>query len=76
MAAAAITLEGAGASARAAGVVIFLLITAPVSAHMIARAAYLAGAGLTPRTWIDERETLERRPETDARTGTDPTPED
>ncbi|MEO0681129.1 MAG: monovalent cation/H(+) antiporter subunit G [Pseudomonadota bacterium] len=59
MAGAALTLEGAGAAARAAGVVAFLLITAPVSAHVIARAAYLAGARLSPRTWIDEREALE-----------------
>ncbi|MEM1314068.1 MAG: monovalent cation/H(+) antiporter subunit G [Pseudomonadota bacterium] len=55
---AALTLDGSGASARAVGVIVFLLLTAPVSAHVIARAAYLAGAALSPRTWIDERAQL------------------
>ena len=45
----------AGAAARAGGTMIFLLLTAPVAAHMIARAAYRSGARLSPRTWLDER---------------------
>ncbi|MEM6438778.1 MAG: monovalent cation/H(+) antiporter subunit G [Pseudomonadota bacterium] len=55
---AALTLDGPGASARAAGVMAFLLLTAPVSAHVIARAAYLAGAALSRATWIDQRAAL------------------
>jgi multicomponent Na+:H+ antiporter subunit G len=30
------------------------LVSAPIAAHMIARAAYQAGTGLNPRTQVDE----------------------
>lgn len=69
MLAAALTLDGSGASARAVGVIAFLLLTAPVSAHVIARAAYLAGAALSPRTWIDERARLPDPPDAERSTG-------
>ena len=39
---------------RAAATIVFLLITAPVSAHMIGRAAYRTGVPLSERTTIDE----------------------
>lgn len=40
---------------RAAAVVVFLLLTAPIAAHVIARAAYHAGeARLWGRTSVDE----------------------
>ncbi|HKK36070.1 MAG TPA: monovalent cation/H(+) antiporter subunit G [Paracoccaceae bacterium] len=55
MGALALASEDAGSAAKAGGAVIFLLLTAPVAAHMIARAAYRSGARLSPRTWIDER---------------------
>ena len=55
MGAVALASGEAGAAARAGGALVFLLLTAPVAAHMIARAAYRAGARLSPRTWIDER---------------------
>ncbi|MEM7496464.1 MAG: monovalent cation/H(+) antiporter subunit G [Pseudomonadota bacterium] len=43
------------AAARAFGAFVFVLLTAPVAAHMIGRAAYLARTPLSPRTMIDER---------------------
>ncbi|MEM0944849.1 MAG: monovalent cation/H(+) antiporter subunit G [Pseudomonadota bacterium] len=55
MLAAAITADGLGGTARALGIIVFLLLTAPVAAHMIARAAYRAGAPLSKRTVCDER---------------------
>ena len=39
--------------ARAVAVVVFLLLTAPVAAHMIGRAAFRSGVPLWPPTKID-----------------------
>jgi multicomponent Na+:H+ antiporter subunit G len=39
---------------RAIAVIVFLLITAPVAAHMLARASYFLGVPLWRRTVIDE----------------------
>ncbi|MDZ7597758.1 MAG: monovalent cation/H(+) antiporter subunit G [Desulfobacterales bacterium] len=39
---------------RAAAVIVFLLLTAPVAAHLIGRAAYHRGIHLFDKTWIDE----------------------
>lgn len=39
---------------RAIATIVFLLITTPVAAHMIARAAYFDGAPLSPGTLRDE----------------------
>lgn len=39
---------------KAAAVIVFLLLTAPVAAHLIARAAYHRGIHLFDKTWIDE----------------------
>ena len=39
---------------RAAATIAFLLITAPVSAHMISRAAYRTGVPLSEHTVVDE----------------------
>jgi multicomponent Na+:H+ antiporter subunit G len=41
-------------SARAGAGIAFLLLTAPVAAHMIARAAYFAGVPLWKKTGLDE----------------------
>ena len=43
-----------GISLRAATVIALLLLTAPVAAHLIARASYRSGVPLSERTWIDE----------------------
>ena len=39
--------------ARAIAIVVFLLVTAPVAAHMIGRAAFRSGVPLWPPTKID-----------------------
>lgn len=52
----AASADSTGAVARALGIIFFLLLTAPIAAHMIARAAYFAGARLSERTVVDERE--------------------
>lgn len=38
-------------SARATALIVFLLLTAPVAAHMIGRASYYGGAHLNVRLW-------------------------
>jgi multicomponent Na+:H+ antiporter subunit G len=55
MVAAAVAFDTTGAAARALGAMAFILLTAPVAAHVIGRAAYLSSAPLSARTWIDER---------------------
>ncbi|NJO37680.1 MAG: monovalent cation/H(+) antiporter subunit G [Rhizobiales bacterium] len=39
---------------KAVLIIVFLLLTAPVAAHLIGRAAYRQGVPLSPRTLIDE----------------------
>jgi multicomponent Na+:H+ antiporter subunit G len=39
---------------RAAMVIVFLLLTAPVAAHLIGRAAYRTGIRLWQGTWVDQ----------------------
>ena len=39
---------------RAFAAIFFILLTAPVAAHMIGRAAYCSRIKLVDRTWIDE----------------------
>ena len=43
-----------GISLRAATVIALVVLTAPVAAHLIARAFYHSGETLSDRTWIDE----------------------
>ena len=43
-----------GIASRALIIIVFLLITAPVAAHMIARAAYFNGVPLWKKTWLDD----------------------
>jgi multicomponent Na+:H+ antiporter subunit G len=45
---------GAGAWVRAAAMIVFLYLTAPVAAHVIARAAYFVGTGRWKGTILDE----------------------
>ena len=54
MAAAALHFGDLGSSARALLVVVFVVLTAPVAAHTIARAAYFVGAPLWDGTIVDE----------------------
>ncbi|MFP4032144.1 MAG: monovalent cation/H(+) antiporter subunit G [Desulfococcaceae bacterium] len=51
---AALAFRDLGVTIRAAGVVIFLLLTAPVGAHMLGRAAHLGGVPLWENTIQDE----------------------
>jgi multicomponent Na+:H+ antiporter subunit G len=43
-----------GITLRALATIVFLLMTAPVAAHLIGRAAYYSGIKLSPNTWIDQ----------------------
>ncbi len=54
MAAVAIHFMEVGITLRAAAAIFFLLLTAPVAAHVIGRAAYRCGIRLWDRTWVDE----------------------
>jgi len=53
-----------GVTSRALATVIFILLTAPVAAHILGRAAYFVNVPLWQRTWVDElrgeRDTLYR----------------
>lgn len=42
-------------TARVLLIVFFVMLTAPVAAHVIARAAYAVGVELWAGTWLDER---------------------
>lgn len=54
MLAAALHFNDFAITARVIAIIVFLVLTAPVAAHKIARAAYLAGPGLWPGTRCDE----------------------
>ena len=43
-----------GITLRALAAIVFLLLTAPVAAHLIGRAAYYSGIKLWKKTWIDQ----------------------
>ncbi|MGD8366553.1 MAG: monovalent cation/H(+) antiporter subunit G [Desulfobacterales bacterium] len=43
-----------GISLRALMVIVLLLLTAPVAAHLVGRTSYRSGVSLSERTWIDE----------------------
>jgi multicomponent Na+:H+ antiporter subunit G len=43
-----------GNTLRALAAIVFLLLTAPVAAHLIGRAAYHSGIKLSKQTWIDQ----------------------
>lgn len=54
MLAAALHFNDFAITARIIAIIVFLILTAPVAAHKIARAAYLAGPDLWPGTCRDE----------------------
>ena len=54
MLATAVYFNDLGVTARAIGIVIFVILTAPISAHMIGRAAYITGEKLWSETKVDE----------------------
>lgn len=54
LAAEAVMANELGTSMRAIAAIVFLLLTAPVAAHLIGRAAYHRGIELYRKTWVDE----------------------
>lgn len=50
----AVFYQQLGISLRAATIILLLLLTTPVAAHLIGRAAYRSGVALSERTWVDE----------------------
>ena len=51
-----------GIALRVLAAIMFLLLTAPVAAHLIGRAAYWTGVQLSSRTWADHlRDDLQNR---------------
>ena len=65
----AIHFQGLAVATRSALVIAFFCVTAPVGAHMIARAAYAAGAPLWEGTITDELRTGKRPPDQPAPDG-------
>ena len=54
LAAEAVVAGELGTTLKAIAAIVFLLLTAPVAAHLIGRAAYHQGIRLFDKTWIDE----------------------
>ena len=54
LAAEAVVAGELGTTLKAIAAIVFLLLTAPVAAHLIGRAAYHQGIRLFEKTWIDE----------------------
>ena len=54
LAAEAVAAGELGTTLRVVAIIVFLLLTAPVAAHLIGRAAYHRGIHLFDKTWIDE----------------------
>jgi multicomponent Na+:H+ antiporter subunit G len=50
----AVFYQDLGITLRALAAITFLLLTAPVAAHLIGRAAYYSGIKLWKNTWIDQ----------------------
>jgi multicomponent Na+:H+ antiporter subunit G len=57
--AAALHFDDVSVTTKAVLIVAFLFLTAPVAAHMIGYAAYVAGVELWPQTVVDELRPLE-----------------
>ena len=58
----ALHFDGTLVLAKALLIVVFLLLTAPVGAHLIGRAAYRSGTPLWEGTVVDERERMSDAP--------------
>jgi len=66
----AVHFSETGITARAVAAVVFLMLTAPVAAHMIGRAAYRTGVPLWKGTKVDElRQNGAGRPDGSAAAG-------
>ena len=58
----AVFFRDTGITLRALAAIVFLLLTAPVAAHLIGRAAYHSGIKLSKQTWIDQLEDQDPKP--------------
>lgn len=67
----AFVLGDASATAKLGAVIILQFVTAPISAHLIGRSAYVAGTELSPDTRVEESVDATLRG-TSAANGTDP----
>lgn len=67
-------------AARAGALILILFVTAPVAAHLIARAAFVSGADLEPDTVLDDEArrmvppTIARLPDREGLSGSDHDP--
>ena len=61
LAAQAVAAGDLGTTLKVIAVVVFLVLTAPVAAHLIGRAAYHRGIRLYKGTWIDDLDTAMKR---------------
>lgn len=62
--AAAIVFPDTEVATKAIAIIFFLLLTAPVAAHMIGRTAYRSGISIWKDTWIDDLDgTYDKREE-------------
>lgn len=61
LAAQAVATGELGTTLKVVAVIVFLLLTAPVAAHLIGRAAYHRGIRLYDGTWIDELDTAMKK---------------
>lgn len=57
----AVFYQDLGITLRSLAAIVFLLLTAPVAAHLIGRAAYYSGIKLWKKTWIDQLENVYSR---------------
>ena len=73
LAAEAVVAAELGTTLKAIAAIVFLLLTAPVAAHLIGRAAYHQGIRLFDKTWIDElADSMPAEGSTDEQTRTQP----
>jgi multicomponent Na+:H+ antiporter subunit G len=72
LAAVAVRFGDGAIAVRAALVVLFLLLTAPVASHLIARAGYRSGVPLSDETVVDELRAAAERGDGESEEGPGP----
>ena len=72
LAAGAVVAADLGTTLKTIAAIVFLLLTAPVAAHLISRAAYHRGMRLYDKTWINELEDTFTSPDADPDRDRDP----
>jgi multicomponent Na+:H+ antiporter subunit G len=70
LAAVALYFHNTDVTGRVIAIIVFVILTAPVAAHMIARAAYFNGVPLWKRSIYDDlRDKISSKPEKDGKAG-------